>query len=338
MTALTDFQRLETFGLWHASAREQRRNVIVSLGDATLTISDPNMTALSHWSLPAVERLNPGALPACFGPGPDMPEVLELDDPTMIDAIEKVRGVIAGRRIEPHRLRHLLLAAVVAVAAVGTILWLPGALVRQAVTVVPAAKRVELGEALLADIRRLTGSPCSGAMGVRALDRMRARLLPAGTGRIVVMPHGVRQSEHLPGGLILLDRALVEDHEDPAVAAGHILAQDEAAREVDPLKRLLQQSGVVATMRLLATGRLSDATLNRYAQWLLARGSARPSDAALLARFAQAQVPATPYALALDPTGATTSGLIAADPVPPGAGRPVLPDGDWVGLQGICQD
>ncbi len=56
MTALNEYQRLETFGIWHASPDEQRRDVIVQLGEATLTVSDQNMQALSHWSLPAVIR------------------------------------------------------------------------------------------------------------------------------------------------------------------------------------------------------------------------------------------------------------------------------------------
>ena len=103
MTALTQFQRLETFGIWHASPRDQRRDVIVSLGEATLTISDTRMKPLSHWSLPAVARLNPGKRPACFGPGGDMAEVLELDDDTMIAALDKLIGVIEARQAPPRR-------------------------------------------------------------------------------------------------------------------------------------------------------------------------------------------------------------------------------------------
>ncbi len=347
MTALNEFQRLETFGIWHASATEQRRDVIVSLGEATLTISDTRMSALSHWSLPAVERLNPGQRPACFGPGPDVAEVLELDDDTMIEALDKLLGVIASRKAQPRRLRHVLTAAALLALAGLLALWLPGALIRQAVAVVPAAKRAELGEALLDDIRRVAGTPCNGALGRRALDRLHARLLPGRPGRIVVLAQGLALSAHLPGGLILLNRSLIEDHDDPAAAAGHILAEDEAARREDPLKALLGAAGVGASLRLLATGSLARSTLDSYAEHLLAAPPRQPPPTALVPRFAAAGISAVPYARSLaDPGGAASdpeaaaqaAALAAADPVPAGQGRPILTDGDWVSLQGICTE
>jgi hypothetical protein len=59
-------------------------------------------------------------------------------------------------------------------------------------------------------------------------------------------------------------------------------------------------------------------------------------DELLLARFEAAAVRSTPYAFALDPTGETTLGLIEADPVPLAVAAPLMPDADWVSLQGIC--
>jgi hypothetical protein len=336
MTALREYQRLETFGLWHASPRDQRRDVIVSLGDATLTISDPKMTALSHWSLPAIERLNPGEFPACYGPGPDLSEVLELTDETMVAALEKVRSAVSRRHAKPARLRHLTWGVALGLAVAAGLVWLPGALIRQAVAVVPAVKRAELGQALLADIRRVSGSPCETVLGRRALDRLRARLLPDRAGRLVVLPAGVALSEHLPGGLILLNRSLVEDYDDPAVVAGHVLVQAEAAAELDPLRRLLTEAGVFASLRLLTTGTLSEATLMTHAEHLLTAPQAAPDTAALATLFKTADVSTTPYAYAMDVTGDSTLPLIAADPVAPGQGRPILTDGDWVSLQGIC--
>lgn len=336
MTALKEYQRLETLGLWHASPTEQRRDVIVSLGEATLTITDQQMVPLSHWSLPAVRRLNPGERPALFGPGAEMSEVLELDDETMIAAIEKVRSVIQRRRAQPGRLRQVLIGVAVAALAVATVAWLPGALIRQAVAVVPEAQRIEIGHSLLNDMRRVTGSPCDTPLGRRALDRLQARLLPDAPGRILVMRDGVKTAEHLPGGLILVGRDLVESYEDPDVLAGFVLAQAAEARNKDPLKRLLEQAGVFASLRLLATGTLSRATLTAHAEGLLTHPDATPGTEELLANFRAADVPSTPYAFAVDITGESTLGLIEADPVAPGAGRPVLSDGDWVSLQGIC--
>ncbi|HEX9857058.1 MAG TPA: hypothetical protein VGA75_01800, partial [Paracoccaceae bacterium] len=61
MTALKKYQKLESPGLWRDTPDAQRREVVVNFGEASLVLSDPrNDSALSHWSLPAVERLNSG--------------------------------------------------------------------------------------------------------------------------------------------------------------------------------------------------------------------------------------------------------------------------------------
>ena len=119
MTALQEYQRLECTGLWRDRAESQRRDVIVSFGDASLIIRElPSERALSHWSLPAARRLNPGRMPALFAPGPDTTEELEIDDETMIAAIAKVHALIERRRPRPGRLRGAILS-VVAAAVLG---------------------------------------------------------------------------------------------------------------------------------------------------------------------------------------------------------------------------
>ena len=65
MTALEKYARLEGSGVWRAGPDEQRRDVVVSLGDSSLIIADTKSgQALSHWSLPAVVRMNKGTRPA----------------------------------------------------------------------------------------------------------------------------------------------------------------------------------------------------------------------------------------------------------------------------------
>ena len=97
MTALTEYQRLEGTGIWHATAADQRRDVALSLGEATLTITTFQGAPLSHWSLPAIHRLNPGEDPPMYAPGQDSPEVLEVTDDQMIAALEQV-ALVARRK------------------------------------------------------------------------------------------------------------------------------------------------------------------------------------------------------------------------------------------------
>ena len=66
MTALKKYARLEATGLWRQTPEDQRREVVVSIGDATLVISNTNDTALTHWSLAAIERAGTSDDPATF--------------------------------------------------------------------------------------------------------------------------------------------------------------------------------------------------------------------------------------------------------------------------------
>ena len=339
MTALSEYQRLEASGLWRASPDDQRSDVIVSIGDATLIISDIRENPLTHWSLAAIQRANPGKLPAIYHPDGDPGETLELSagEEQMIAAIEKLRAAVERRRPHPGRLRLVLLAAsFLAVMALG-VFWLPAAARDHAVSVVPDVKRADIGTALLERLQRVTGPICHSPEGRAALARL-ARRLPneTGPGRLEVVRGGVRTTVHLPGGTILINRALVEDFEEPDVVAGYIVAERLRAQANDPFEGLLDHAGLWATLRLLTTGELEPATLDAYAQHLLTAPPNRLEDGALLRGFETFGVRSTPYAYALDISGETTLGLIEADPFAGTAPEPVLSDADWLRLQGIC--
>jgi len=336
MTALSRYQRLECPGLWREAPGAQRRDVIVSFGDASLVISDHNDAALAHWSLAAVERCNPGSLPARFVPGPESGEELEIEDETMIAAIGTVIAAIERARPRPGRLRQIVLGSALALVIGLLVFWMPGALRRHTAEVVPPTVRDEIGRQLLARIGRIAGPPCHNSAGDRALARMGAWLLPADVPPPVVLPGGAVMATHLPGGTVLLNRSVIEDHQDIAVTAGFILAERARAELNDPLLQMLRATGPIATFRLLTTGMMSDKTLDDYARTILTQRPAPVPQKALLDHFAAAGVPTAPYARALDPSGETRSGLIVADPLGDGDVSPGLSDADWVRLQGIC--
>jgi len=335
MTALKEFERLEAAGLWRADPEAQRRDVIISLGDATLTIADMNDRPLAHWSLAAVERANPGDFPAIFHPDGDPGETLELpsDETAMLDAIQRVQAAIGRTRSHPGRLRTVSLVGVLALVMGLLLVWLPGAITRHAVSVVPEIKRKAIGQALLGRIERVSGPACATREAAPILKKLADR---TGVRQLAILRSGIPGSLYLPGGIVLLNRSFVEDFEDPAVAAGAILVERARAGVTDPMAELLEAGGFLATLKLLTTGELDRATLDAYAETTL--GSPRPTlpDDVVLAEFARAALPSSPYAYALDITGETVLGLIEADPM---AGRelePVLNDRDWVRLQNIC--
>ncbi|WP_323766728.1 hypothetical protein [Antarctobacter sp.] len=337
MTALKQFARLEATGLWRASPEEQRREVIVSLGEATLTLSDINGTALAHWSLGAVNRANGKEIPAIYHPDNAPGETLELagSEAQMIEGVDRLLRAIDRRRPRPGKLRFLLTGGLFAALVAGAVFWLPDALERYAVTVVPPVKRTEIGGHLLRHIERVAGKPCASRDARGPLDRFSARLLEGG-GRVVVLSGGARRSAHLPGRIVLLSRTVVEDYEDPDVAAGFVLSETVRAGETDPLAALLDHAGLVASLRLLTTGALPDSALAAYAEHLMAIEPDLPASDALIAAFARAEIRSTPFAYALDITGERTLALIEADPRSGQDSRQVLTDADWVRLQGIC--
>lgn len=312
----------------------------MSLGDASLTITDLKDQPVAHWSLAAVRRATPkGDMPTIYHPDGDPGETLELDasGAEMIAAIDKVLRAIERSRPSPGKLRLWIGGGIAACVVTAAIVWLPGALLDYSSDVVPPVKRDEIGTALLDRIQRVAGQPCAAPEAEEALRALGRRVLGDGRGGdLVVLRGGIAQTAHLPGGLILVNHTLVEDPDDPDVTAGFVLAEAVRAERSDPLVDLLETAGLFATLKLLTTGELPPAALDAYAEDLLSNARPPVDPARLLPAFAAAELRSSPYAYALDMTGETTLALIEADPRGADGSRLVLTDAEWVRLQGIC--
>ncbi|WP_071674071.1 hypothetical protein [Nioella nitratireducens] len=337
MTALSEYERLETTGLWRDTPDSQRREVVVSLGDATLVIYSTSETALSHWSLPAVKRLNPGKLPAFYAPDADADELLELTDPDMIEAIERVRTVIERRRPHPGRLRLWLGGALSLAVILICVVWLPSVLMRQTAVVLPTASRAAIGQRLLTEMATLTGRPCTAPAGLTSMRELATGLFGAtAPPQVIVLPSTAQTTAHLPGNILVVNRSLVEDYEGPEVLAGFLLAEDLRRRAEDPILTLLHAAGVMPTIRLLTTGEIDEAHLRDHAAALLTTPPAPVDTTRLLARFEQAGLSSEPYAYAIDVSGESVLEMIEADPMRGRLRAPLLSDQQWIALQELC--
>jgi hypothetical protein len=301
LTALKQYQRLESSGLWHEQHDAQRRDVVVSFGSSSLVLTDPRSEhALSHWSLPAIIRENPGQMPAIYRPGLDSVEGLELSDPDMVTALETVRRALEAARPRPGRLRgaiYLVAGMVIGGAAIG---WLPDALRTRTAIMVPASSRAEIGLMAFDDITRLTGAPCTEPAAQAALAGLSTRLFGVANPPILlVMREGLTTARPLPGDIILLPQALVRDEAGPQPLATAITAAAALGVTDDPLLPILSHAGFRATFTLLTTGTLPDTAISGYGEGFLR-----------------------------DPT----QGQASTEPLP----DPVMPDADWIALQGIC--
>lgn len=344
MTALDKYKKLEGPGLWAASRDDQRRDVLVSFGDASLVISDSrSMKVLSHWSLPAVERLNPGKRPALYSPDDDSGEVLELDDDWLIDALKVVQAALRPPRSLASRLRRPLLA----VLGVGFVVlaWtvVPPALVSHTASVVPMAKRVELGDMVRADLAGLGARECRSTNAEAALASLQRALFQSPAQVLVMrgLPLEAPRIQHVMGRYFLIDARLLEEAASAEALAGAIVIAAQRSVDEDPLRPLLRHAGVIATFRLLTSAELPRSAMRGYAQALLRAPLATPPLDPLLERFARVDLSARPLVdnpFPLDPSLAVIgAALREKDPL---AGEPavtaLLSDGQWVSLQNIC--
>ncbi|PIE16823.1 MAG: hypothetical protein CSA68_00780 [Rhodobacterales bacterium] len=338
MTALAEYERLEAIGLWREAPDAQRREVIVSFGNDTVVIADANGTALTHWALAAIKRLNPSDSPACYVPDGEASESLEIEDELMISALEKVLDKIRRKRPRKGSLRWLLGLGLVAGVAALSVFWLPDALLRHTLSVLPQVKRLEIGDRLLQQIYRLSGPHCAEPHGVQALARLGQRVAGDSAPRLLVLRDGVAKSAHLPGGYTLLNSHLIEDFDEADVAAAYILTEQLRKTKRDPMEALLLSAGKVQTFTLLTTGDISDQALAQYAEQLLTTPPVHLDTQELLQGFEQAKLRSSPYAYAQDPSGETTFELIEADPYASQTPPIVISDGDWLNLQRICEN
>ena len=148
MTALKAYERLECTGLWRSGPAMQRREVVVSCGQATLILTDMQNRPLAHWSLAAVDVQTHKEDAATLRPAPGSEESLEISDKTMLDALLKVQKAIDRSRPHPGRVRFILALSSVVLLSFATLIWGPQAMTRYASNVLPEAKRIQLGQVL----------------------------------------------------------------------------------------------------------------------------------------------------------------------------------------------
>ena len=337
MTALRQYARLECPGLWREHAAAQRREVIVFFREASLILADPhNEQPLTHWSLPAVQRLN-ATIPAIYAPGDDHEgETVEIEEADMITALSTVRGALESARPNPGRLRNLMLGGLLALVILSAF-FVPRAIISHTIDVVPSATRTRLGEMALAEMVHVTGAPCAAPLGRAATETLATRVFGAASWRIIVVPEGLTHPVHLPNRQILIPASLVERQDSPDAVAGAALAEGLRFAMEDPLRPLLKYAGIWATLRLLTTGALPEGAMEGYAEAL---AQATPADIpaeVLLTQFMVAKVPTTPWLRTLPPS-TRTAALMDSEPFPAGAPVPIMDDNEWVSLSGICRE
>lgn len=341
MTALDKYARLEALGVWREAPDAQRRDVVIKLGDSSLIIEESRSgMVLSHWSLPAVQRLNRGNKPAVFAPGSDENgETLEIDEALVIEALETIRAALAPQH--PFRRLRLSLAVGAVVLTLAGLYWLPQILVDRTASAVPQAMRAQIGRESLDSLFLSAAGQriCADPEGRQVMATLRNRVL--GNDWRVSVIAGVPgfESAHLPGRLMVLGQDLVERLDSAEALAGWMVAEALAADAHDPLLGALHFAGIRATFTLMTTGTMLQGALSGYAAQLFRAPSPLPNADALVVRLGEIGQSPTAYALSLPPRAAALATNLTARPVDPArAFERLLSDGEWLTLQEICSN
>ena len=333
MTAIKEFERLESLGLWRDLKDSQRREVVVSFGESTLVLSDINNRPITHWSLAAIEDAGNSENGIIFTVDDLGEETLEIDDQIMISAIYKIKASIEARRPHPGRLR-LFLGASILISFLGvSIFWLPNALTQYASNIVPDSKAVEIGEVILKSIQKTTGSTCSTPLGERALRRLENRVIGSPSNRIQIIEMGNRPSLHLPGGNILLNYRLTLNEPNANLIAGYAILERAIEDEKSPLFDLFKSMGLKKTLKFLGTGDIDNSDLEYFANKQLFGALSAPKADTISELFNVAEIPRTRFA-----NHANRSDLLIANDLMAEEYLPILDEVDWLNLQEICEN
>ncbi|MEZ5751430.1 MAG: hypothetical protein R3D60_05475 [Paracoccaceae bacterium] len=337
MTALERYTRLEGLALWRPSPGEQRRDVIVSLGDASLMIHDSRSEAiLGHWSLPAVRRVNKGRSPAVYSPdGAEDGEMIETEDAVLIEALETIQSALTPK--PPMRWLRYALLGTAAVAVVASVAILPDILVRQTATMVPPAMRGQIAREVLDGMALSPTNEriCAEPNARQAMATLRNRVLGPEWRVVVVDGFEGFTATALPGRMIVLSAALVESIPSAEGLAGWMLAQSLVHDQHDPLLDVLDYAGTGATLALLTTGALPSGTLDHYAALHFQGAPREPDPTGIADALAARGIVAVDYASSLPENANAIIEILNRAAVPDRPTR-LLSDGEWLTIQGIC--
>ena len=331
MTALDEYDRLEAVGVLKRSGEDEGIEVVVTFGEATLTmnaLNDGGDTPVTHWSLAAVDLIRETETHAIYSLNAMTEEVLEIEDDTFRRAISKVlqdRNIATSPSKTPKKivfwgalagilvLFYLFASDMIAGVAKGMIS--------------PERAEVLAGE-MLPMIEQRTGPACESRDGLLALERLSARLNPDGNSTLSIHDLGDANVISLPGGRVLINRSVIETGERPEIAAW-IAIGIASVIESPAISELFEGQNLLEGLKFLASGQLPKVSKEKAVNRLLA--GADVQSPAILDNAAQL----------LENANISTKGLDAIRTSSPveattNQGEPMLSDQDWAALKTIC--
>lgn len=344
MTALDRYVRLETTGIWRENSDAPPKEVLVTFGMSTITLTDFGETPLGHWALAGIQVIGQDGDATIYAMNTEGDETIAIRDTVMVSAIAEVsRGEITpgqpgarARRRPPYLMLSMAALLLIGIASVG-----PGAVRSQAIRMVQGEQASEFGDRMLISLMEIGGGICGSVAGNRALDRIAARLAPADglvpRLRVLGLPDGAPVAT-LPGRTILLDRATVAEADGPEEIAGWV----EIGLERSPVARLMETVGPVQNLRYVLTGEIGATALAHAADAALTPPT--PAEVAeAIARLERLGIDPALFKAALARRDLLPrTGTEDAPAFTPAAARTrgsgqLLPKQDWAALKAVCR-
>lgn len=331
------FDRLESLGLWKETDTSQKREVIVSFGKSSLVLYDIRNFPLTHWSFAALRCIHKKDGRMIYTPDQNSFETLEISDDTMNRAIQRVCKAVYYPR--PHRGRIRVLFFGLGLICLGLLskYWLPEALARHTSDLITQNKAQEIGKDMTAIIQTQTGPFCQSSRFDFITRKLESRLKLESEFILYIAHLDTRKSVHLPGGIILVDRSLIENFSQSDILAGYVLMEQVLYSEVPPFQRLFLNAGILSTLRFLTTGELDYRILKTYVNMRITSSQRLPDIKKLQAAFQEKKISSQDFARVFDPTLETTQALMKENTVLDQQNQ-ILSDQEWLTLQSVCDD
>ena len=338
MTNSADFVRLESLGLWRESPNRPKREIVVQLGDHSVTIIGKDNTILAHWSLLAVERVNPGRVPGIFTPDPQGEEFVEIADEVMLEALQDWLDDFPRSVPKPKRNYFRIFAAILLLAAVsGIVFFTPTAVIKVAASIATTSLQREVGESVYGHLQQNSKAICESYYGIQALKSLDRRLTGDGRASLRVVNSGIGTTILLPGGITVVDSSQIENADSPEVLAGHIVRARAGGRVLDPFEAFLADAGVIEAISFVVRGKFGENAARNYATSILSGAKeVRIPEDVLLHEFIALEIPTRFYARSIINTEGRLNLLLENDPFVGSEYPPVLRDIEWLGLKSIC--
>lgn len=266
MTALDDFDRLEAVGRLKRTAEDAGVEVVVTFGEATLTMNALNPsgdTPMSHWSIAAVTLQSETEARAIYRLDAQSDETLTIEDQTFRAAMTRVlqnRTTVTHRR--PKRKWMTLGLGLAALGLLSAVL-LPKLITGTATSMISPERAQILAAEMVPMIHARTGPACETPLSETALNRLAKTLNPDGGAVLKIHDMGDVGTISLPGGQILLSEQVLADAPNNATIAAWGALGIAGMIDSSAISELFAETGTWDALSFLSTGELPETAKTR---------------------------------------------------------------------------